>query len=123
MMPTVFFCNGDTTIAGGNASIAILLDKDYMIDSIRVKFLPENFEDVKVAFLDKFGKPKLNYKETLQNAMGAEFIQQNVYWQNKTSDMTLIKYNAKIDESLLLFTTNKFSERAKERSKKKKEDI
>ena len=118
-----FYCTGDTTIAGGEASISIFLDKDYTVETIKVKFLPVNFEDVKIALLDKFGKPKLSYEETLQNVMGAEFIQQRVSWQNKTSYMYLDKYDDKIDESSLFFATNKFSEEAEKHSQKKKGDI
>ena len=120
--PEAIWCGGGVTIGGKDGFAHVNLDKKRVVESISIKFKPDDFDSVSEAIIKKYGKPKV-LKSIISNAMGASFAQVEMEWKNKTAIMVLRKYDDKIDEGNLWVVTNKKLKEYDQKNQKNKSDI
>lgn len=108
-------------------------ETDYMFFDGQLYFIyslfsQEDFDDVKQAFLDKFGEPhdsKVKVKE-YQNGFGARFTGESLEWSYGVSFIRLEERGLRLDTSTVAFMHYALLERAEARrkaSKKRNPDL
>ena len=116
------WCEGKTTIVGSDAEAFVKMDKNHIVQSIAIKFEPNNFKDIATALIKKYGKTKIK-KSTLKNATGASFEQIEMIWRKKGGFMSLSKYTDKIFKGALIIVTDEELIKSSVQSEKDKSDI
>lgn len=87
----------------------------YAIDS---DFSQRDFDEVKQAFLDKFGEPASSEVKEYQSGFGARFTGEVIYWSNSVSFIQLMERNERLDRSVALFIHRTLSDRQTKAGKK-----
>lgn len=118
-----FYCVGATTITERKAKLSVFIDPNYTVESISVNFEPDAFGIVKTALIEKYGNPKSDEIETIQNGMGAVFEQNTVSWDHDGDVMILTKYRTKVTESELFIASKAAMAEAHKSVQKSKGDI
>ena len=116
-------CSAKTTVAGSDGEVSIILTSDMIINSLFVTFKSNDYENVKNAFITKFGTPLFDENEEVQNAMGAKFMQNTVIWEKNGDSMTMRKYHETINEGILFLSSQKNNEANIQKDKNKEKDI
>jgi hypothetical protein len=115
-------CYGDTTIVGRPAKAYVSLNSEKIVENISVKFSPDSFENIADGFVKKYGKAKIK-NSVISNAMGAQFNQVRMSWENKDAYVQIEKYADKINEGSLWMITTKKMDEVSERIEKNNSDI
>jgi hypothetical protein len=116
------YCLGDTTIVGKKAEVFITADKNNIVQTIKVTFDPDSFENIYSALKSKYGAAKVKVSD-ISTAMGAKFKQAEAKWSTSTAFMMLNKYNGKITEGSLMILSNEHLEMMDKLMKESKSDI
>lgn len=76
---------------------------------IAFNFKPGEYDVLKEALIQKFGKPTKKERDTLQNAMGANFENEALAWFFPNGSVAIKKYTDNIDDgqAVITSTTNK----------------
>lgn len=99
-------CNGEVTIALAPASMNLVISPKGIVQRIALTLLPEAFDDVAPELVRKFGKPATVSRTTVQNRMGAKYLQISYHWSAKDgSEVLYTKYAGTLDRSTLNFST------------------
>ena len=89
-----------------------------ILSRITVDFNSDYFHKVKTALQVKYGLPKNEKVEMLENRMGALFENHIYEWENSVSIIIAEKYNETIDQSTVMYSLNSYDEEFKKRLKK-----
>ena len=89
------------------------------MDSVTLGFAVEKYDEMKSAFLERYGPPTHTEAKPVQNRMGAQFLNEILLWTGSVLSIRLEKYGASITESFALLITNEASALSQERSKEK----
>lgn len=116
-------CSGNTTIVGRSATVFVKMSKEHEVNVISIKFPTESYEDVKKALIEKFNKPKDMDNSIVQNAMGAQFNQQNCHWFDSKSSMILDRYSRNITDGSLMLISKKYEKEFTNKKAKRSKDI
>lgn len=99
-------CNGITVIAGAPAEVNALIDASGRLIRIRMSFPSDYFELVARGAEEKYGKPTTSASESVQNRMGAAFLNTTLVWGDLNGNyIQLSKYGNTVDRGFIYFGT------------------
>lgn len=109
----------------GGAPISNLIsetDEDGRIDILAIEFATENYEAVKAAVVGKYPGAKCS-TQTVQNKMGAKFVDEQCTYVTLTETLTVSRFTSKLTTGRIGLVSNARLERQKAAESKKKGDI
>lgn len=116
---TAYVCSGTITVGGVEATVgAGFSDADALI-SVVLFFESKDFDQMKAAFLERYGKPTSRETPTIQNRMGAKFEQERLLWTGTKVVISLSRYADSIDKGRAVITTAENLRAGGERSREK----
>lgn len=99
-------CNGDVTVAREPASMNLVISPKGTVQRIALILSPDAFDEVAQELMRKFGKPASTSRTTVQNRMGAKYLQIVHLWTDKDGVQVLyMKYAGTLERSTLNFST------------------
>lgn len=121
------FCHAEIKIGQVPVSASILFGADDGMDYANLTFSSDSFDDIRVAFIARYGEPTIRQSRTVQNRMGAKFENEILSWYGKMVVIVLQKCPSKLTESLAGIGTVKgvfaHGNRREEELKKGKKDL
>lgn len=73
------------------------------LESLTMSFKEGDYDSLKAALTDKFGKPSKVSSKAVQNRMGAQFINESSLWINGIATIGLDHYGRDLDHATLIF--------------------
>lgn len=115
-------CASEEDIKGKKVEIRYCFtENEGLLDHIFMNFAPGDYEDLKEALIEKFGKPKDIIERRVQNKMGAIFKNESVFWNFKRGDTVAIsRYGSSIDKGFIVFASKEFNDKYEAKNKKAK---
>ncbi len=83
-------CAGKTTVVGLDAGVTVAYSGDWIVDTITVNFLADDYDRIEKACVAKFGKPKTSQTHVLNNAMGGRFRKFDLMWETADGSLALL---------------------------------
>src|SRR5215510_8383560 len=93
--PIKSHCSGHLIIGAVRVFTVIHFETGGM-DTVSLLFTSEQFTQMKVTFIERYGQPTKTYTVPIQNAMGAQFINEILEWNGMKVLIRLEKYSTKI---------------------------
>jgi len=78
--------------------------KDFVVKSVMVNAMHENYRDVKAVLIERYGKPSSVSNEFLQNGYGAKFSSEVLRWRGRRLSLTMYERSTVPDKSTFIFT-------------------
>jgi len=85
-------CTLDTKIKGAPVN-AILSLEEGTLQIIYIKYNPSEYETIRSALIQKYGKPKFSEEKLVQNRMGASFKNKTGFWLLEDGQIHLDTYS------------------------------
>jgi hypothetical protein len=90
----------------GNIPVTLYLDfLDGKLAGVSFTFPATEFETIRSAFVERYGKPSSQLNETAQSDTGVKVPNVMSFWIGETVDVTLAQVGASLDQSLAILET------------------
>lgn len=117
-------CNGYVTVAKEPASMNLVISPKGIVQRINLSISPDVFEEIASELIRKFGKPTSTDRSTVQNRMGAKYLQVIYLWRKKDGTQIIYsKYSGSLDESTLNFSTKEDRDMLRKQKDNRSSDI
>ena len=119
-------CGGPGTIGEIPVDVLYTFRANRLV-AIYFYFKPDDFSDLKAAFVTRFGQPALSDKFVVKTGAGVEYLNEVLTWKGKTVGIDLVKYSGKVTEGsagyVLLSDSATAAELRRQKGSKAAEDL
>lgn len=116
--PSTHTCSGYVMIGDIRVFTMMQFESGGM-DIVALRFPTEHFTTMKSIFIARYGQPHVRSMPTVQNHMGAQFVNETLDWQGPRVSITLKQYGTELTHSSGILMTKEHVRAHQEHKKQK----